>query len=141
MNREQSMRPSLAASYSNLAQHYFIFDKIEKAENYSLQAINMYKNIKNREDGAFDTDLARNFNALANLYVKNGNPKQAEACYKEAIMLYIKLFEKSPRAYVDRIINTINNIVMFFDPIESAKWMEDFIDEDRVMVWLQNELL
>ena len=140
VQRESSMSPALAASYSNLAQHYFMFDRYEKAEQYSLQAIDIYKNIGNRKAGAFDTDLARNYNALANLYVKMGNPKQAEACYKESIILYIKLYEKSSRAYVDRIINTVNNIVTFFDPIESTKWMEEFVDEDKILAWLQNEL-
>ena len=54
-------------------------------------------------------------------------------------MLYIKLFEKSSRAYIDRIINTINNIVTFFDPIESATWMEEFVNEGKVSEWLSNE--
>ena len=52
------------------------------------------------------------------------------------MMLYIKLFEKSSRAYIDRIINTVNNVVILLDPIESTKWMEEFVDESRVKDWL-----
>ena len=136
VNREPAMNPALAASYSNLSQHYFVWDKFDKAEQYALKAIGIYNDIRNETDGAFNTDLARNYNALANIYVKAGKSRQAEECYKESILLYISLFEKSSRAYIDRIINTVNNIVTFFDPIESAKWMEEFVDEDKVADWL-----
>jgi len=136
VNREPAMSPALAASYSNLSQHYFIWDKYDKAERYALKAIGIYNDIRNETDGAFDTDLARNYNALANIYVKSGKSRQAEECYKDAILLYIRLYEKSSRAYIDRIINTVNNIVSFFDPIESAKWMEEFVEEDKVTGWL-----
>lgn len=138
VNREPAMSPALAASYSNLSQHFFIWDKFEKAEQYALKAIGIYNDIRNEIDGAFNTDLARNYHALANIYVKAGKIRLAEKCYKESIMLYIRLFEKSPRAYIDRIINTVNNIVTFFDPIESAKWMEEFVDEEKVADWLKN---
>ena len=139
VNREQAMKPALAASYSNLSQHFFIWDKYEKAEQYALKAIDIYNYFSKEKAGAFNTDLARNYNALANLYVKAGKYEYAEKCYKESIMLYIKLFEKSSRAYIDRIINTINNIVTFFDPIESATWMEEFVNESKVSEWLSNE--
>lgn len=138
VNREPSMSPALAASYSNLSQHYFIWGKYEKAEQYSLKAISIYNGICNEKDGAFNTDLARNYNALANIYVKDGKRRQAEECYKESILLYIRLFEKSPRAYIDRIINTVNNIVTFFEPIESSEWMEEFVDENKVEDWLKD---
>lgn len=138
VNRGQVMKPDLAASYSNLSQHYSIWDKYEQAEQYAVQAIDIYKDVSKDKSGAFNTDLARNYNSLANLYVKAGKGKLAEECYKESIVLYIKLFEKSPRAYIDRIINTVNNIVTFFDPIGSSRWMEEFVGEDKVEDWLSN---
>lgn len=140
VNREQAMKPALAASYSNLSQHYVIWNQYEKAEKYALQAIDIYNCVTKGEAGAFNTDLARNYFALANLYTKAGKSKQAEECYKDSIMLYIKLFEKSSRAYIDRIINTVNNVVTLFDPIESAKWMEEFVDEEKVTDWLSKEI-
>lgn len=139
VNREPSMEPALSASYSNIAQHYYLWNKYDKAEKYFLMAIDIYKRVGKEKTGAFNTDLARNYNSLANLYVKAGKGKQAEECYKESIMLYIQLYEKSSRAYIDRIINTVNNIVTFFDPIESAMWMEEFIDECKVEDWLQKD--
>lgn len=140
VKREQAMKPSLAASYSNLSQHYAKWEKYDKAEKYALLAVDIYKGVSKEKDGAFNTDLARNYNALANLYVKSGKNKLAEECYKDSLMLYIKLYEKSSRAYIDRIINTVNNIVTFFDPIESAKWMEEFVVEEKVEDWLSDEL-
>ncbi|MBO4720089.1 MAG: tetratricopeptide repeat protein [Prevotella sp.] len=136
VDREPAMKPALAASYSNLSQHYVFWNQYEKAEIYSLQAIDIYNCITKGEAGAFNTDLARNYFAIANLYAKAGKSKQAEECYKDSIMLYIKLYEKSARAYIDRIINTINNVVTLFDPIESGLWMEEFVDEDQVADWL-----
>lgn len=140
VDREQAMKPALAASYSNLSQHYFIWDEYEKAKQNALKAIGNYNDVCNENDGAFNTDLARNYNALANIYVKAGESRLAEECYKESIMLYIRLFEKSSRAYIDRIINTVNNIVTFFDPIGSAMWMEEFVDEGKVEDWLSKEM-
>ena len=58
----------------------------------------------------------------------------------KSILLYIKLYEKSSRAYVDRIINTVNNVVTLLDPIESTKWMEEFVDENKVADWLSKEI-
>lgn len=132
VHREPALNPALAASYSNLSQHYFIWDRYTEAEQYAKKAIDIYESVITGENGAFNTDLARNYNALANIYVKAGRRKQAEEYYKKSIMLYIKLFEKSSRAYIDRIINTVNNIVTFFDPIGSATWMEEFVDENNV---------
>ena len=57
-----------------------------------------------------------------------------------SILLYIKLYEKSSRAYVDRIINTVNNVVTLLDPIESTQWMEEFVDENKVADWLSKEI-
>lgn len=139
VNRESAMKPALAASYSNLSQHYVIWNQYDKAERYALQAIDIYNCIANGEAGAYNTDLARNYFLLANLYAKEGKSKQAEDCYKDSIMLYIKLYEKSSRAYIDRIINTVNNVVTLFDPIESVKWMEEFVDENKVADWLTKE--
>lgn len=136
VNREQAMNPALAASYSNLSQHYFIWDNYAEAEQYAKKAINIYESVITGGTGAFNTDLARNYNALANIFVKAGKIKQAEEFYKKSIMLYIRLYEKSSRAYVDRIINTVNNIVALFDPIGSAKWMEEFVNEEKVAEWL-----
>lgn len=136
VNREPAMKPALAASYSNLSQHYVIWDQYEKAEKYYLQAIDIYNCVTKGEAGAYNTDLARNYFLLANLYAKVRKSKQAEDCYKDSILLYIKLYEKSSRAYIDRIINTVNNVVTLFDPIESAKWMEEFVDENKVASWL-----
>ena len=45
----------------------------------------------------------------------------------------------SPRAYVYRIFNTTNIIIMLFDPIESSDWMNEFVKEDKVLEWLQNK--
>lgn len=134
-DREPALKPDLAASYSNLSQHYYIWDKYAEAEEYAKKAIDIYESIITG-DGAFNTHLARNYNSLANIYVKAGERKLAEEYYKKSMMLYIRLFEKSSRAYIDRIINTVNNVVTFFDPIGNAKWMEEFVDEDKVKVWL-----
>lgn len=136
VNREHSMKPALAASFSNLSQHYVVWDQYGKAEKYALQAIDIYKDVTKGETGAYNTDLARNYFVLANLYAKEGKDKQAEDCYKDSILMYIKLFEKSPRAYIDRIINTVNKTITLFDPIESTKWMEEFVDENKVAEWL-----
>lgn len=140
VKREPAMKPTLAASYSNLSQHYVIWDQYEKAEKYFIQAIDIYKCFTKGEAGAYNTDLARIYFLLANLYAKVGKSKQAEDCYKDSILLYIKLYEKSSRAYVDRIINTVNNVVTLFDPIESTKWMEEFVDENKVADWLSKEI-
>lgn len=140
-DREQALMPDLAASYSNLSQHYFIWDKYAEAEEYAKKAIDIYESVITGETGAFNTHLARNYNALANIYVKVGERKLAEEYYKKSMMLYIRLFEKSSRAYIDRIINTVNNIVTLFDPIGSAKWMEEFVDEVKVADWLKSMAL
>ena len=139
VKREQSMKPTLAASYSNLSQHYAVWGQYEKAEKYAIQAIDIYTSVS-KESGAFNTDLARTHFAFANLYVKASKYKEAEENYMKSILLYIKLYEKSSRAYVDRIINTINNVLTLLDPIESTKWMEEFVDEDKVAEWLSKEL-
>ena len=136
--REQPMKSALAASYSNLSKHYVIWNQIERAEQYAFQAIEIYRSLTQGETGAFYTDLARNYFALADFYAITEKSEQAEECYKDSIMLYIKLFEKSPRAYIDRIINTINNVITLFDPIGSTKWMEEFVDEGKVTEWLKN---
>lgn len=135
VNREPAMKPALAASFSNLSQHYVVWDQYEKAEKYSLLAIDIYNCVTKGEVGAYNTDLARNYFLLANLYAKAGKSKQAD-CYKDSIMLYIKLYEKSSRAYIDRLINTVNNVVTLFDPIGSTKWMEEFVDENMMADWL-----
>ena len=137
VNREQAMKSALAASYSNLSKHYVIWNQNERAEQYAFQAIEIYRSLTQGETGAFDTDLARNYFALADFYSMIGKNEQAEEYYKDSIMLYIKLFEKSPRAYIDRIINTVNNVVTLLDPIESTKWMEEFVNEEKVTEWLK----
>lgn len=137
VNREQAMKSALAASYSNLSKHYVIWNQNERAEQYAFQAIEIYRSLTQGETGAFDTDLARNYFALADFYSMIGKNEQAEEYYKDSIMLYIKLFEKSPRAYIDRIINTVNNVVTLFDPIGSTKWMEEFVNEEKVTEWLK----
>jgi len=43
-------------------------------------------------------------------------------------------------AYIDRIINTVNYIATFFDPIESVEWMKEFVEEVKVACWLPKEL-
>ena len=136
VSREKAIKPDIAASYSSLSQHYTAFSQYEKAEKYALQAIDIYTTVS-KETGAFDTDLARTHFTFANLYVKAGKYKEAEENYMKSILLYIKLYEKSSRAYVDRIINTVNNVVTLIDPIESSKWMEEFVDEDKVAEWLK----
>lgn len=138
--REPSMRTTLAYSYSTLAQHYFIWNQYELSAKYSRLAIDIYNDVCGKDAGAFDTDLARNYNAFANLHAKIGNQPQAEAYYAESILLYIKLYEKSPRAYVDRIINTVNNIVTLLEPLEATQWMDEFINESKLSDWLQREL-
>ena len=120
------MLTQLARSYSNLARLYDTCDKNEKAEAYSLKASEIYTSVSHKDAGAYDTDLARNYREFANFYTKNGEEEKAEYYYLESIQLYIKLFEKSPRAYVDRIINTIADITMLLDPIESTEWMKEF---------------
>ena len=42
VNREQAMRPALAASYSNLSQHYVMWNQYDKAERYAMKAIEIY---------------------------------------------------------------------------------------------------
>ena len=139
VNREKATKPNLAACYSSLSQHYAAFSQYEKAEKYALQAIDIYTSVS-KESGAFDTNLARNFFTFANLCVKAGKYKEAEENYMRSILLYIKLYEKSSRAYVDRIINTVNNVVTLLDPIESTQWMEEFVDENKVADWLSKEI-
>lgn len=136
VNRELSMKPDLAASYSNLSQHYTAWSQYDKAEQYAQQAVDIYTSV-NKETGAFNTDLARTLFVQANLYVKAGKYTEAEECYIKSILLYIELYEKSSRAYIDRIINSVNNVVTLFNPIESSKWMEEFVDEEKVADWLK----
>ena len=140
VNRELAMKPDLAESYSNLSQHYVIWNQNERAEKYAMQAIDLYEYLTKGDAGAYNTDLARNYFALANFYAKVGKCKQAEEYYKKSIIMYIKLYEKSPRAYIDRIINTVNNVITLFDPIGSTMWMEEFVDEKQVADWLSKEI-
>ena len=136
---EPSMKTALAQTYSNLAQYYSIQNRFEESEKFSRMAIEIYNEICNRNAGAFDNDLARNYHYLANMYAKFGSRSQAEECYFNAVMLYIRLYEKSPRAYVDRIIHTINNVITFLVPLDAKSWMEEFVSETQLSAWLQRE--
>ncbi len=138
VNREVAMKPELAETYSNLAQHFCIFGNFKRAEDYALDAIKIYKKSQGETD-AFNKHLARIYNYLGNIYAGAGNSQRAEDSYKESIMLYIELYEKSSRAYIDRIINIVNNIVFLLDPMGRSKWMEEFVDEDKVRDWLPCE--
>ena len=104
----------------------------------------MFKDIMVSTDSDYYASIAKEYGAsvpfLRSKELSGCKGKQAEDCYKDSILMYIKLFEKSSRAYIDRIINTVNNIVSLFDPIESNKWMEEFVDEDKVEDWLSKEI-
>ena len=123
-----TMRTELAATYSCMAYHFYLWDDPEESEEYSKKAIQTYESVTHKEAGAFDTDLARNCNAIAKLYVKTGKRELAETFFFESVSLYIKLFKKSPRAYVDRIINTAANIFAFLDNGDPYAQMQEFLE-------------
>ena len=122
------MKTDLAASYSNIAYHYYLWEQYEDSENYSRKAIKIYQSVTKKDAGAFNTDLARNCTSIGNLFARTSRRELAESCYFESLTLYILLFKKSPRAYVDRIINTSANIFALLAPDNHKELMNEFLN-------------
>lgn len=106
---------ALASTMCNKAYLFLQTGKSEAIEYYS-KAIRTYEDFNNKNRGAFDNEIARTLCSLGNVYAKMSDRNNALNCYSESIRLYLKLYAKSPKAFIDRVINTVGNIVHLLCP-------------------------
>lgn len=122
-----SMRTNLAGSFSNLAYNYYLCGRYEQSLEYSFKAIQIYQAVITGNSSTLDNDLARNYTALSDTFATSGKKTDAGRYYYNALCLYIKLYEKSPSAYIDRIINTAGKISALLCDGENKEWMDSFL--------------
>lgn len=96
---------TLAAVYCSFAVLYSQKNEFHRAEEMYKFASDIYRKL------SFSNELARTYNYLGRLYTKFGKNREADKSYFESIALYTELYRKSPAAYIDRIINTLGNIL------------------------------
>ena len=126
--RSRQLRSNLAASYSNYSYDLYVHDKCELSEQFGLKAIEIYENITTKKAGAFSSDLARNYNYMGKLYTKMELADKAQEYFYKSLTYYFELYKNSPRAFVDRIINTVANVITLLDGENINVWMDEFIN-------------
>ena len=94
-----------------------------KAIQYYIKAIETYRDFNTVDNHAFDNELARTLCSLGNAYAKFADKERAWHCYSESIIIYLQLYAKSPKAFIDRVINTIGNIIHLLYPDDEQNKM------------------
>ncbi len=103
----------LAGTYCNMGLLYMNWNRYEKSVYYYEKAIEIYKKYADTKSGAYCNELARTYN-----------------CFELQIYFlakYISLYYKSPVAYIDRLINTVGNIVNSLDSENEKEIMQKFL--------------
>lgn len=118
----------LALTYSNLAFLYSLNQKPLKAERYYQKVMKAYQNVSRGKRGGYENERARTYCYLGNHYRLNQSFDRGDECYFQSIKLYFVMYQKSPKAYIDRLINTSAEIVARLLPEQAASWMKELLD-------------
>ena len=102
---DETTDAALAAIFCLYAELYSQKNEFERAEEMYRSALEIYQAL------FFSNELARTCNHLGRLYSKFGKAQEAAQSYFRSIELYIELYRKSPAAYIDRVINTLANVL------------------------------
>ncbi len=113
----QSSDAELAAIHCLFAELFVQKRELNGAEENYLAAKQIYKQF------SFSNELARTCNHFGDAYLKFNKTSEALKSYTDSILLYIELYRKSPGAYIDRVINTLANILACICPEKEAAIM------------------
>jgi len=87
-----------------------VLGKFEEAETAYQEALEIYKELAEKNPEAYKLDVAVTQNNLGNLYSNLGWFEEAETAYQEALEITIELAEKNPNAYKPGVATTQNNL-------------------------------
>lgn len=118
---------TLATTYCNLGYMYLQKLSFDLSEQYYKKAIDIYKKFNALNAGSFDNEIARTSVSLGNVYQEAKQTVSANNCYFNALCLYYSLYAKSPKAFIDRVINTIGNIVHSLCGKDESEEIQNFL--------------
>ncbi|MCB0644083.1 MAG: tetratricopeptide repeat protein, partial [Phaeodactylibacter sp.] len=87
---------------------------LEAAENYYQQALDIYRQLADREPDTYAHYVATVLHNLGVLYDENRAYDQAQTHYEQALFLRRQLVERQPQAFVFDLCSTQMNLVTLF---------------------------
>ena len=94
---------------------YFQDQKLyNKAEQYYLQTLKLYKHIVKDNMEGNEYNVAVTLNNLANLYSVTRRFTEGETMYKEALVIYRQLAQTNLQTYEPNVALTLNNLALLY---------------------------
>ena len=106
---EKSMA-SMAMTLNNMAVLYKKIFKFELATEKYSEALELYRQLAEKDEYAYVPDVAMTLNNLGNLYVTINEYEKAERDFNEALNLFRQLAERDEETYESDVATTLNNL-------------------------------
>lgn len=127
LSLSQSTEIATATIFCNYGFLYFMEKNYALSIKYYKKALSIYKKYAVLNPGAFDNELARTYCYIGNIYVLLNKKENANKFYYCSLSLYLALYKKSPKAYIDRVINVISNVIHLLYPDYPEQKMRFFL--------------
>ena len=104
-----------------------------QAEGAYNEALNIYRQLADKNPDAFLPDVAVTLNNLGAFYLTNQKMAQAEGAYNEALKIRRQLADKNPDAFLPGLAITLNNLTLLNlgNPKEAEKYLKESLPIKR----------
>ena len=109
-NKKAPFLVELGGLYGNL-------ERFKVAEDAYKEAMEIYKELTNKNPEAYLRDVAMIQNNLGVLYGNLGRIEEAETAYKEVLKIYNETADKSTEAYLPVVVVTQNNLGELYEKL------------------------
>ena len=88
-------------------------------------AIQIYERLVKENPKVYESDLARSYNNMANLYSDTQRLKESEEMHKAAIQIRERLAKENPKAYESDLARSYNNLAVLYSDTQRLKESEE----------------
>ena len=116
----------IVGTLGNIYQELKRFSDSERSYN---EALELYRELAEKNPETYNPDVAMTLNNLGNLYSDTGKPREAEEAYDEALGIRRELAEKNPETYNPDLAAILNNLGNLYSDTERPREAEEAYDE------------
>jgi tetratricopeptide (TPR) repeat protein len=104
----------MAGILNNLGNFYSDNQKMLQAEAAFIEALQIYRQLADKNRNVFLPDVWMALNNLGVFYRTNQKMPQTEAAYLEALKICRQLADKNPDAFLSNVATTLNNLGIYY---------------------------
>ena len=128
-NDDNFSNENKSSLFNLIASIYSEVNRFSEAEKLYLEALQIYRDLADKNPDSYLPDVAMTCNNLAVLYDNINRKDEAERLYLEALDIRKKLAKENPDAYLSYVAMTCNNLAVLYDNINRKDEAEKLVLE------------